>query len=292
MSIMSIFRRAAKGSGEASLRSAEHPAHDLALKADLAQDDRERLELIEQALRLAPQDTHLLYARACALDLAAGKTNEAGGNVHRFGNQYPHFFDVAMRKAFKFSTPLPGDWENLFDLDPWSDKSTDLTSRMQGRLGSSKHLQLVRHCLTPAIAIVFPYGKNSSGFDVAELRNKIRFDLRWTKTPYGKVAAIYLIGENNCFKSEGILPSAISNPLSLRDGYFLLRRLSVAGDCFLVIADGEGKARRNENFAFPEPILNRLSAMRRDLEAGETTSPSSFPQAMKWYMDNTDFDSI
>jgi hypothetical protein len=260
----------------------------------MAEDRAERLELIEKALAVAPADVHLLYAKACAIDDVEVRSGRPVTNVERFGKLHPSHFDVSMRTAFRFKRPLEGNWQSLFEFDPWSKESTQLTRWMGSRLDSEMRAQIVRHCLTPAIAIVWRYGRNRSGADVADKSNRLRWEVRWARTPYGKIAAHYVIAENGCFTQEAFLPPAISNPLSARDGYCILRRLALVEDCFIIIADKDGKVCRNEVFVFPQAVRDVLSEIERDLAAGEVFNPLVQPldQATKWYMDHTDFDSI
>jgi hypothetical protein len=276
-----------------SLRSPAHPAHALALEADSATDDQARLELIDRALALSPEEPHLLYAQACALERRDAHSKGPGGQIENFGKLHPSFFDIAMRrKNFGFVHPFPADWENVFDFESWSETCLELKGPMWGRFANQRHVQIVRHCLVPTIAIVSGAGK-----DVCARVKKMRWELRWASTPHGKMAVHYFLmdcGNNDTRKNEAFLPHGVSNPPHATDGFFLLQRLAQSEDCFLVLVEGDGTVHRNERFLFPESLKRTLRDSAKELDrTGPTPNPVELiNRAGKWYKDHTDFDSI
>lgn len=265
-----------------------HPAHALALEADNL-EGQERVQMIDRALALSPQDVDLLYAKACALDEVSGDHKQ----VAQFGKLHPSHFDTAMKgKNFGFNRPLPDNWECLFDLGSWSATDTELKGLMSSRLSQEKNTQLVRFCLVPTVAMV--YGCEKS---VSDQINRMRWELRWAKTPKGTIAVHYLImdcGKNGTLRNEAFLPHGVSNPPSARDGYYLLQRLGQSDHCFLVLADGSGQVSRNEFFEFPDAVKRTLREVKKELDsAGPARNPAELMRtAGKWYMDNTDLKSI
>jgi hypothetical protein len=99
---------------------------------------------------------------------------------------------------------------------------------------------------------------------------------------------------NETRKAEDFLPYGLSNPTRWTDGFCLLQRLAHSDGCFLVLADSDGQAHRNEWFMFPESLKRILRVVKNELDAtGPARNPVELIQkAGKWYMDHTDFDSI
>src|ERR1039458_3973761 len=275
--------------GNIPLRSSAHPAHALAHEAE-ALEGKKRVEMIDRALALSPQDADLLYAKACALDESFLK-NGANQVMEQLAKLHPNYFDIAMKEKNFFKRPLPEDWLGGASFESWSEDSTKLEGLMQSRLDQSQHVQIVSHCLTPTIAMV--YGADS---ERAELIKRMRWELRWAKTPYGNIAVHYLIidlGNNETVSNEAFLPHSLSNPPFVRDSYCLLQRLAQSDHCFLVLADSSSNVLRNELFEFPESLQRTLIDVKNQLDKIGPCDPlASMNKTEKWYMDNTDTKSI
>ena len=271
-----------------SLRSSAHPSHTLALEADALQGE-ERLETINKALALSPQDPDLLYANACLLS-----GDERKRAFEQLRKVCPGHFDTAMRaKNFRFfKRPLPEVWEDLFDFESWSEHRTTLEGLMLQRLIQEKHVQIVCHCLTPSFAMVYGCDNKSFCDDI----KRMRWELRWANTPYGSIAVHYLIWTgpgDESHRNEAFLPHGISNPPSARDGFCLLQRLAESDHCYLVFSDGAGKVHRNELFEFPEPLKATLQDVKNQLDKIGPCDPRELmDKAGKWYMANAEIKSI
>jgi hypothetical protein len=281
------------------LRSSLHPAHAIALEADALADQRDRsnsalVEFVDQALVLAPNDADLLYAKACAVSDSGGFLSEKGAQVMKeLRALYPNHIDASLTgKNFAFNRPLPPQWEGVFYFSAWSQGSRELKGLMESRLIQGQHLQLVRHCLVSSIAVV--WGADKAFCD--RIR-RMRWELRWAKTPYGNVAAHYVVmdwGDGESRRNEAFIPHSISNPPSPRDGYCLLQRLAQLDHCFLVLCDDEENVLRNEIYEFPAAVKRTLREVKRELDAAGPVYPldASPGKAQRWYMDNTDVKSI
>jgi hypothetical protein len=278
-----------------SLRSPDHPAHALALEGD-STERAELVQIIDRALILAPNDENLLYARASALngdEFFYGPNLDAQTKtaIEQLAKVNPeHFYVRARRLSGGFARPMDENWENLLYFTHWTTTDRSLKGLMPSRLSQEKHVQIVRNCLTPTVAVV--WGADRS---ISEKVRRMRWELRWVKTPHGMVAAHYLIMDcgDDTLRNEGFLPHSISNPPSPMDGYSLLQLLAQSNDCFLVLCDGSDDVFRNELFSFPESLKRTLQTMKSQLNQIGPCKPSDpMDRATKWYMDNTNIKSI
>jgi hypothetical protein len=283
------------GARHTPLRSPAHSAHALALEADDL-TGKDLVEKIDQALALAPQDADLLYAKASALSPGFFHAPELGNDAKHAIEQLKklhadHFYIQMRERNFGFARPSPENWDNLFYSTSWSEKSTSLKGLMSSELRADRHVQIVRHCLTPTVAVVWYADKS-----ICDKVIRMRWELRWARTPHGNIAVHYLVmdcGNNDCLRNEGFLPHGVSNPPHAIDGYSLLQLLAQSDHCFLVLSDDEHRVHRNELFVFPESLKRTLKDVKKQLDKIGPCNPRELSgKAGKWYMDNTDIKSI
>jgi len=227
------------------LYSTEHPAHEeirrieelvgkttkvevfgnFAFYSHNSEDYFKIVELFDIAVEKAPKDVDLLYARA-SFHYFGMQGNDGQNDRNRVLEMLPSHFDATMCKEhFK-------SWDSIFRLPAFDETKTTIPSLIAANIESGHYAQVVRDNLRGAIAIIMP--ENSK---ISLTGTKIRWELKWIKTPNGDVAAHYLFFSNGHFQ-EMFIPHLSDSEPKINSNYWLLMRLALEKYCLLSIVRG------------------------------------------------------
>lgn len=238
-------------------------------------------EILDRVIDKDFDNPDLFYARA-SLHYLALQGKDGMEDRDKCLSLCPEHLDANMHKKH-FNI-----WNNIFEINGWDETQKEIPDLMKYNVENGLVAQVVRNNLRIAIAIVLPLSKvNLTGC------NKMRWELKWVKTPHGKIAAHYLFFDSGKF-AEFFIPSIQEHTPEQRmnHSYWLLRRLALETYCFIVISDGN-KVVRNEKYIFPSNLILTLKSMGKDILQGDTVSSiSAYQMATQWYMNNSDINDL
>lgn len=236
-------------------------------------------EILDRAVAKSPSNTDLLYARA-SLHYLALQGEDGQKDREQCLYLAPDHFDAKMKKDnFK-------SWDTLFNVPGWDEHRTTLSDLIMKYIEMDHMVQVVRDHLRGAVAVVVPENRiNLNGC------SRLRWELRWETTPYGKVAAHYLFLDNGQFM-EMFIPHTSTPEPKINSNYWLLRRLATEKYCFIIVTRGQSVV-RNVRYMFPPKLITTLEAMGTELiKSGPSASMAQCQKAAQWYMQNSDESSL
>ena len=242
---------------------------------------------IEKALASAPDDPDLLVAKSAALS-GAGQSSAAQEAIDCALAIDPDHFEAQQRKKYG------ANWEHLFNFPVWTEKTRALPAAMAVQLQRNETVQLVRDGLQVGVAVVkriepreFPHGLS------ADMRAK--WEPVWSETPFGAVVAHYMLVEDSSvtpYKGEGFLRTSISQPVSPRSHYWLLKRLRHLASCFLVLTDGT-KVVYSTRYLIPDATRTALWMIAGRIACQPSAEDSAaFQRASQWHGQHFDLSCI
>jgi hypothetical protein len=232
-------------------------------------------EILDSAISKCQDDPDLFYARASLHYFFLQGEDGMKDREHCLSLE-PDHFDAKMKRDH-FST-----WEGVFEMTEFNESSTTVPPAILKGIEVGQQIQVVRDHLFGAIALFMPYSQ-----DYMQGCNRIRWELRWVNTPFGKIAAHYLFLDNGKFQ-ELFIPHLSSDEPKINENYWLLRRLSRESYLIIAFIDGSSVV-RCERFLFPRKLAVDLNRMEKDLiKDGPAASMDVIQQAVQWYMQNSD----
>ena len=236
-------------------------------------------EILDRAVLKCPDDSELLYARA-SLQYYALQGEDGAKDRDNCLKINPGHFDANISKEHGYS------WEGIFQLPGFNDKYTSVPNQIRSGIDAGQMTQVVRDHLHAAIALFV----SNSQVDLTGC-NRIRWDIKWKSTPYGNIAAHYILLDNGKFL-EQFIPHLSSTEPNVNDNYWLLRRLVREAYCIIAVFDGESII-RVERYIFPRSLINVLRQLEKHLIAkGPANSMEEIQQAAQWYMENSDISDL
>jgi len=236
--------------------------------------------IIDRAIKKAPDDLDLLYAK-CSACYIAQLSDQAEEIRLKILNINPDHFDAKVKGNNSKS------WEMVFSMPEWDEDIKIIPQAVNDFQELSQLIQIVRDNLRPAIAVVFPAALYT-GISLVNY-NKCRWELMWTNTPFGYIATHYLMLDNGVVQ-EGVVPHSSEDKATVRAGYWLLRRLADEDYCFIVITYGE-KILVNQRYFFPQPLKDKLRKMGEELKKITPLCPGKLDELQKsaqWFTDKYD----
>lgn len=236
-------------------------------------------EIMDRAIAKCPNDADLLYARASLHYLAMQGEDGMKDRDHCL-TLAPGHFDAGMSKAhFK-------SWNGVLHFPGWDESSARISDVIARYIEMGQTAQIIRDHLKGAFAVFI-----QSSQVKMEGCHKMRWDLKWVDTPYGKIAAHYLFLDNGQFV-ELFIPHLSDAEPKANTNYWILRRLANLSYCFIAIIQGRTVI-RNERYIFPPKLVNALKSMEADLiKDGPAASMGHCQKAAQWYMQNSDVSSL
>jgi len=242
---------------------------------------------IEKALARAPRDPDLLVAKAAALS-CAGQQTAAQEALDGALKMDPSHFEAQQRKRHGLN------WQHLFNFPAWTENSRTLPAAMAVQFQRNEMVQLVRDGLQVGVAIL-------KRADLKEFPSGLSADMRakwepvWSETPFGAVVAHYLLVEDSPvtpYKGEGFLRTSISEPVSPRADYWLLKRLCHLASCFLVLTDGS-KVFYNARYLIPDATRAVLWAIAGTIKREPSAADMAvFQRAAQWHGQHFDLSRV
>lgn len=241
--------------------------------------------LIDELLRLAPNEPDLLFAKAEIYSLLLD--DETGQRLRREVLRLdPNHFDACMREKYFRK------WENIFTYPGWSIELTKVPPVMLAVQEDGGYVQIVRDGLSPTLAVMHRVNRDNFPPEIVDAR----WNPLWVETPYGPVFAHYAmfrLPNGKIYRQEfSLSPYPLQN-IHQRHGNWLIRRFCDVDSIFLIVNDGENVI-YNSRFAYSQPVLTALASVKEKLD--KLTLPQDyekrFQRGMQWYMQNCDMEQI